>query len=539
MIELLLVDDEPYIIDSLNATIPWESLGISEVCAASSGIEALRLLEERPIDILVTDIRMPEMDGLELIEQVNARWPNVRCLLLTGYSDFEYAKRAIRLQAFDYILKPVNDEEFMRSIAGAVDSLRDEWAEAEQLHRMRYRLNSDRSIISGDLIRGLALGRPWPRRRLEDRLREYGIPLEPGGMALLMLVTLGRPFADYDAESLSLIEYAVGNIAEEVFAPGFRVWHGKAPHDGVMLLAAPRDGTAAGEAGLPVKAQLEPLAREFHRQVRHYLKGDISIVVSPWFVFPDELAGAYRAALTELFRHREDGGGQILFQEEAPHDPAAVTTLESLYRPPTLIQLLESRNWRAAADKIGEVFDSLERMSATREHLYEAFLSIASAYLYLAHKRGVLFHRIDRSGLDPLLDPPLLLAADKVRAWALDTLDSLRRQLTENERDIKSRIVRQVQEMVMAETGDISVRSIAERVYLHPVYLSKLFKSETGESLGDYIIRVKMERARWLLAHTNRKIYEITAELGYQNPQYFSKMFKKHFGMTPLEYRER
>jgi len=216
-----------------------------------------------------------------------------------------------------------------------------------------------------------------------------------------------------------------------------------------------------------------------------------------------------------------------------------VTTLESLYRPPTLIQLLESRNWQAAADKIGEVFDSLERMPATREHLYEAFLSIASAYLYLAHKRGVLFHEIDRSGLDPLLDPPLLLAADKVRAWALDTLESLRRQLTESERDIKSRIVRQVQELVMAETGDISVRSIAERVYLHPVYLSKLFKSETGESLGDYIIRVKMERARYLLRHTNRKIYEITAELGYQNPQYFSKMFKKYYGMTPLEYRER
>jgi len=539
MIELLLVDDEPYIIDSLNATIPWASLGISEVHAASSGPEALRLLEEKPVDILVTDIRMPEMDGLELIERVSARWPNVRCLLLTGYSDFEYAKRAIRLKAFDYILKPVNDGEFMRSIAGAVDSLRDEWAEAEQIHRMRYRLRSDRTILSGDLIRGLALGRPWPRRQFEDRLREYGIPLESGGMALLMLVTLGRPFADYDAQSLSLIEYAVGNIAEEVFAPDFRIWHGKAPHDGVMLLAAPKDGSAAGEAGLPVREKLEPLARDFHRQVRHYLKGDISTVVSPWFVFPDELAGAYRAALAELFRHREEAGGQILFQEETPRDPSAVTTLESLYRPPTLIQLLESRNWQAAADKIREVFDSLGRSHATREHLYEAFLSIASAYLYLAHKQGVLLNQIDRSGLDPLLDPPLLQTADKVRAWALDTLDSLRRELTESERDIKSRIVRQVRELVMAETGDISVKSVAERVYLHPVYLSKLFKSETGESLGDYIIRVKMERARYLLRHTNRKIYEITAELGYQNPQYFSKMFKKHFGVTPLEYRER
>jgi len=538
MIELLLVDDEPYIIDGLNATIPWDTLGISEVYAASSGPEALRLLEERPVDILVTDIRMPEMDGLELIERVNERWPNVRCLLLTGYSDFEYAKRAIRLKAFDYILKPVNDEEFMRSVASAVDSLRDEWAEAERVHRMRYRLNADRSVLSGDLIRGLALGRPWPRRQIEERLREYGIPLEAGGMALLMLVTFGRSFAGYDARSLDLIGYAVGNIAEEVFAPALRIWHGKAPHDGVMLLAAPKGGEA-GEAGLPVREKLEPLAREFHRQVRHYLKGDISTIVSPWFVFPDELAGAYRAALAELFRHRGDAGGQILFREEEPHDSAAVATLECLYRPPTLIQLLESRNWQAAADKIGEVFDALERMPATREHLYEAFLSIASAFLYLAHKHGLLLHQIGGPGLDPLLDPPLLLAADKVRAWAFDTLDSLRRQLTESERDIKSRIVRQVREMVMAEPGEITVRSIAERVYLHPVYLSKLFKSETGESLGDYIIRVKMERARWLLQHTNRKIYEITAELGYQNPQYFSKMFKKHFGMTPLEYRER
>jgi two-component system response regulator YesN len=539
VIELLLVDDETYVTDSLKATIPWEALGISEVYAAASAAEALRLLERRPVDILVTDIRMPEMDGLELIERVSARWPNVRCLLLTGHTDFEYAKRAIRLQAFDYILKPVNDEEFMRSIASAVDSLRDEWAEAERVHRMRYRLKSDRSILSGNLIRDLALGRPWSRRTIEPKLREYEIPLNVGGMALLMLVTLGKPFADYDAQSLSLIEYAVGNIAEEVFAASYRIWHGKAPHDGLLLLAAPRDETAAGAAGLPMRVQLEPVVREFHRQVRHFLKGDIATVVSPWFVFPDELASAYRAALTELFRHGEGRGAQILFQEETPADPSAVKTLESLYRPPTLIQLLESKNWQAAEHKINEVFDSLERMPATREHLYEAFLSIANAYLYLAHKQGVLFHQIDQSGLDPLLDPPLLHAADKVRAWALDTLDSLRRRLAESERDAKSRIVRQVQELVMGETGEITVRAIAERVFLHPVYLSKIFKSETGESLGDYIIRVKMERARYLLQHTNRKIYEITAELGYQNPQYFSKMFKKYYGMTPNEYRER
>lgn len=159
--------------------------------------------------------------------------------------------------------------------------------------------------------------------------------------------------------------------------------------------------------------------------------------------------------------------------------------------------------------------------------------------MYLAHKQGHYIHQLDQTGWDLLYIQQVVQSAAKLRSWSLDMLNKLHDISSEQEITSKSHIIKQVQEMVTADSGhDLSVKTIADRVFLHPVYLSKIYKSETGEGLGDYIIRKRMERALYLLKHTNKKIYEITAELGYQNPQYFSKMFRKHYGMTPNEYRD-
>lgn len=541
MIEILLVDDESYVTESLYLTIPWELLNTGVVYRASSGAEALSILEDQQIDILVTDIRMPEMDGLELIQEVTVRWPNIRCLLLTGYSDFEYAKRAIKLQVFDYILKPVNDEEFMRSISNAIDSLRDEWAEADQVHQLQYDMKTDRSVLKDNLMRDLTLGKQGSSSHIEGKLKQYEIPLRVGDIAFMMLVQLGKQFANYDSQSFMLMEYAVGNIAEEVFSSSYRIWHSKAPHDCLVLLATLKEEEAASGAtgGIPTKVILEPLVNEFHHQVRTFLKGDISTVVTHWFLFPDELSSAYRSALTTVYQHGQSHYPAIIYQEDLTREQVSVKSLESLYRPPTLIHLLESKQWGAARDKLAEVFDALDKMPVTREHLYEAFLSMTNAYLYIAHKQGVFIHQINQSGLDPLLDAASIHSPIKLRTWAEDMLDKLQQELSDNDSNTKSYIVKQVQELVMNETSpETSVKLLADKVFLHPVYLSKIYKLETKESLGDYIIRIRMEKALYLLKHTNKKIYEITSELGYQNPQYFSKMFRKHYGMTPNEYRE-
>jgi two-component system, response regulator YesN len=287
--------------------------------------------------------------------------------------------------------------------------------------------------------------------------------------------------------------------------------------------------------------ELKRYITQFQQDVDSYLKGSISVLVSASFDFPGELASVYRSGLSSLYLWGNGDHEAIRFSED--HDvrlrePVWDVT-QAFAKPPSLLHLLETRQWDAARDKIEQVFAELETVFIGQTALYEIFLSVANAYMYLAHKQGHTIHQLDQAGWDPLYIQQVVQSAAKLRSWSLDMLNKLHDISSEQETTSKSHIIKQVQEMVTADSGhDLSVKTIADRVFLHPVYLSKIYKSETGEGLGDYIIRKRMERALYLLKHTNKKIYEITAELGYQNPQYFSKMFRKHYGMTPNEYRD-
>ncbi|WP_413377295.1 response regulator transcription factor [Paenibacillus taichungensis] len=538
MIDILLVDDETYVTESLELTIPWGELGVTTVLRAGSGKEALQILEENAVDLVVTDIRMPGMSGLELIEEVSNRWAHIRCILLTGHSDFQYAKKAIQLQAADYILKPVNDEEFMASISAAITSLRDDWDEFDKYHRLLYSRKSDYKILRENLMHDLLLGREISARALGEQLEKYEIVLQPDQPAVMMLIRLTGRFSAMDQQSLDLMEFAVGNIAEEVFGPQLNVWFSRGPHECLVMIIQNQGLTEPEQTNME---ELKQPAGTFREHVIRYLQGDLSMVVTAPFHFAD-LTTAYRKGLGSLVLSGPEENTIIYMDKELSKRPEndAAQALEELYKPPVLPQLLETKQWEAAARKLNAVFDAADRVCLSREHVYEMYLSVTNAFMYIAHKQGHLVHEIDHAGFDLLLAHQLIQSPDKLRRWATEMLAKLQEELSDQE-GVQSRrhVIKQVQEMVTRDAGqDLSVKMIADKVYLHPVYLSKIYKAETGEGLGDYMIRMRMERALYLLKNTNKKIYEITSELGYQNPQYFSKMFKKHYGMTPNEYRD-
>ncbi|WP_434751781.1 response regulator transcription factor [Paenibacillus amylolyticus] len=540
MIDILLVDDETYVTESLELTIPWGELGVSTVLRAASGKEALEIIEENAVDIVVTDIRMPGMTGLELIAEVNLRWPHVRCILLTGHSDFEYAKKAIQLQASDYILKPVNDDELMHSVSAAITSLRDEWDEFDKYHRLLYSRKSDYKILRENLMHDLLLGREISSKAVREQLEQYELHMEPEQPAVMMLIRLTGRFTTMDDQSLDLMDFAVGNIAEEVLGETYHVWFSRGPHDCLVMFLQNRDMEGVSPVG---NNTMRDAAQTFREHVVRYLQGDLSVVVTPPFPF-HELTNMYRKSLGSLILSGPEEHKIIYIDMENTinkrPDNDAAQALDELYKPPVLPQLLETKQWEAAAAKLNAVFDAAERVCLSREHVYEMYLSVTNAFMYIAHKQGHLVHEIDHAGFDLLLAHQLIQSPEKLRRWAMDMLAKLQEELSDQEgAQSRRHVIKQVQELVTRDTGqDLSVKMIADKVYLHPVYLSKIYKAETGEGLGDYMIRMRMERALYLLKNTNKKIYEITSELGYQNPQYFSKMFKKHYGLTPNEFRD-
>ncbi|WP_046214380.1 response regulator [Paenibacillus wulumuqiensis] len=535
MVNILLVDDESYVTESLALTIPWEQLRIQEVYRADSVDQALELMNRHDIDIVVTDIRMPDRDGLELLSEVSRQWPDVRTMVLTGHSDFEYAQKAIRLKASDYILKPVDDEQFIKSVSTAVQAIEQEWGQLDRYNQLSYRRQSELELLRESLLSDLLLGREPGERELLTRLENYEVALRPGDSVRMLFIPTSPSLRGMEESEARLLEYAAANIAAEVLSGERPLWSGRAPHNGLIMLWR--------NAEQDTQQEDQQMLESFVDNAGRYLKLQLAVYVSEVIIFPDGLASAYRQMLRFAQWSSVAEESQIHYlqpQHYTLERPAIIKYMEPLYRPPTLIHLLESGQWNTAREKLTGVLDSLESLPLTHEQLYEVYLAVSNALVYMAHHHGHVLGASDSGGLDPFAAQHITGSLDRLRSWCMNVLTRMEGQRSSTVEPSRSRIVKQVQEIVAENLGqDVSVKHIADRVFLHPVYLSKIYKSETGEGLGDYIIRIRMEKALYLLKHTNRKIYEITAELGYQNPQYFSKLFKKHYGMTPNEFRDR
>ncbi|GAA3407674.1 response regulator [Paenibacillus hodogayensis] len=523
--------------ERFSTTIDWPSVGIGQVHGVHSGEKALALLERFSIDIVITDIRMPGMTGLQLIAEIQRRWPKTRCILLSGHSDFHYAKEAILYRTEDYLLKPVTENDLVATVKRVMDKLAREWEEVVSRQRLDYTLKEHmpalRSILLGDLLQGRKLSASM----LKDKMQMLGLGDSGGKPFAVMMIRLEEYFLRYDAHSLSLMEYAIGNMVEELFGARMDSWYTKDPHDYLvfaMTARSPSDNTPEASSWL------ERTASQLQTAVSSYLKGKISVLVSGWGTFPSELSELYNQSLA-AFR-RTIGSEQELFLRLSDEPGRAdVTPLPGLYEPPTLIHLLEAARWDAIREKLEALFQELEKRGAeSQELLLEVYFSMASAFAYIVHKSSRSLPVLIGEEYDKMIRGIPFRSVLQLKEWAYRMLDRIRDDMNRETKNSRALLINQIRAFVEERISeDVSLQSIADHVHLHPVYVSKIYKLETGDNLSDYMQRVRMDRAEYLLKHGHDKIYEISAMLGYQRPHSFNHAFKKQFGMTPQEYRDR
>jgi len=544
MFRILIVDDEPSVAESLELALPWEALGIEMVYKAYSGAEALDILSRYPVDIMLTDIRMPEMSGIELSSFVRARWKNTSVIFLTGYSDFDYARHAVEIQAANYILKPFRNDRVVEALRAVIAQKEREWQEKHSYRKAVYALEDNLPLLRSHLLENLLRGRAYAEEALARKLETLRLPFgadEPFG---IILARLDEGFLHFGSDDLALMEYSIGNIAEELFRPYFRLWHCKDEHEYLVFLLRPdRDavreslGTQPSEPAL--RQLTEKLVAELQSSVRNYLKGGISVMTGPWGAFPRDVRGAYQQSL-HYFRSKIGREQELLFtyQDEAEGPRSAPVTLNKLYEPPTLLQLFELGKWEEAANKIDAILSEIEGLDGKSEYMLEAFWSISSAFARFAHKNGKPFAVwIGSEPGGPASGFPHSMV--QLDAWCRGMLGKLSAEMDRETRDSRGDLVRMVRLYVETHLSeDISLQAISDHVNLNPSYLSRIYKLETGQSISDYIYGLRMEKAAHYLRSTGMKIYEITAKLGYQYAPYFIKVFKQHFGVTPQEYRD-
>ncbi|MDF2724693.1 MAG: hypothetical protein K0Q59_4368 [Paenibacillus sp.] len=537
MISLLIVDDHPHQADSIAHVVSEAGLSfIGSVHRAYSAHDALACFESETIDIVITDIRMPEMNGVELIERLREQSESVKCVLLSGYAEFQYARRAMELQTSKYLMKPVQDSELIATLERLSEEIAAE-RRSLQLHaRAADAMREHMPLVKGGLLQDLVQGKAVMRRDLERRLATLELPFEIGDQVLFFAVQMEDDLTGYNGHDKALIAYGMSNIGEELLMDSFHVWHAAVGERNIVFVLKPKENKENHAL-----ERMERRAKEMQRNVYRYLKHMISVgIVSGAVSFPDELNEAFQKSKL-LFRNREDKVAGLFATISDLPQPRLSGSIDSLYSPPSLAHLLETARWDDARLKLCEIFGELEeKWTASPEYAQEAFFVIAGSYQFATHKRGKQLQETVGPLYREMLEKHESWDLASFRDWAMKSLDGIAECAMPAHRDYSLTLAQRVRHLIEGHLKEeLSLPAIAEELGFHPAYLSKAFKVETGSTLSDYLLGRRMEHASDLLRRTDLKIYEIAEQTGYQTVHYFIKVFKNYYGVTPQQYRNR
>ncbi|MDQ0116617.1 response regulator [Paenibacillus harenae] len=533
MLSLLIVDDEPTIVDTLAFTIDWEKLEIMTVYKAYTAKEALSILSEHAVDIVIADINMPRMTGIELVAQIYKQYRHVKSVLLSGYAEFAYAKQAINYSVSDYLLKPLSDDDLIAVIRKLVQQIKEEWQEVVSRRRVVHTLKESLPVLKDKLLNELLMNRV-KEEDLLHLLELYDLPFQLEDEICVMVIRMEESLPEFNDRDFFLLEYAVINIAVEMLGDSYDLWSCKDANDCLVLVA--RKKSVRNEDGIGEEPKkFDSLAMQLQRNIGLYLKRVVSIIVSKWGRFPGDINMLY-SHMTEQIRSRLANESGCFLSSELSEEVFVQQPLHRMYETPTLHHLLENRRWDEYRDKLETVIQDMKQArSLSSEHVQEAYTLVAGSFYYYAHKHNRLLS--DLVGGTSVLGR-VVHSVQQLSEWAHYMLEKIQYSDQAEKRSSKDKLTLKIREYIDRNLSTASLQTIADAVYLHPVYLSRLYKDKTGEGVSEYIHKQRMVKAAEMLKDDSLKIYAISEQLGFKNAAYFSKVFREEFGMTPNEFRE-
>ena len=504
MYQVLIVDDEEIVCRGMAQFIKWEESGFEVAGIATRVDEAIRMLEKMHIDVIFTDIRMPEKSGIDLLKYVQEQYPEIQTVVLSGYSNFDYAKDAIRYGAKEYLTKPVNLGE-VEELLGRIGCKLNQRNQEQKIHTGHM----EGLLLS--IARGYTKADP-ERLKLPQLDHWYGISVfmtEKQGEEELVSKKKQEMKENISAvmKSAIIVDSSVYSI--------FVIVPVQEEHEFQNFVSMLEQACCAGCWALGIsreKQGTEQLAEAFQEteQAMRYVMADprkkVIFYQNIERLF-SEKSSQVQKLLTE-FLCRLNGG-------EDHH------------------QII---NW---------LKQSLVVMESTEQMNVVEFQTVCIRFLIeISGHLGEM--GVEQIGLHDQLNDVLqqLLLCDKsqeVLQWMMTYLDWVTQKLDHTmSQKSGGGVIAEIQSYIRQHYAEnITLNMLAELYYMHPNYLSRLFKEKTGQNFVDYLVDVRMQKVKELLRSTDCKIVEICSEVGYDNPRSFSKAFKHHTGMTPKEYREK
>ncbi len=538
MLGVIVVDDEVLVRVGLRTTIPWESLGCRLLGDAGNGADGLRLVEEMEPDIVITDVKMPVMDGLEMIRRCRAAKHRPRFIILSSYDEFPLVGEAMRLGAEDYLIKLELDERGLGRVIGAVgEKIAAEAEESRQRQAQDAQARATREAARKELFARLVDRAFATSREMEEAAACVGIDAKAGRVAcgLIRVDEIAHEERYASPEDRAVLDANLEGLIAEM-ASDLLSAHVFRRREGVFVLAAFfEDGVAADEAAERMREAGERSLAALRTYVNASATAGFSNVHEGLGALGDAFAEAAAASEQGFFL----GPGRVILYREVRARPARCGGIDAAAHLEQLQDALEYCD----EQRVGRAFDAiaaaLKRPDVGREQAYDFCCQVAYKLREIAAGQEGLWLRdlLELIGLQGDITSRRTLRA------LLDWVGLVRRGVAQAVREAGSPhalMIRKAKKYVRDHLSrEVTLGEVAKMLGVNHCHLSTLFKQEAGEGFSEYAARVKIDEARRLLATGRYRVYEVADMLGYGSPYYFSRVLKKVAATTPSAFVQR
>ncbi|MCC2127077.1 MAG: response regulator [Lachnospiraceae bacterium] len=527
---VLLVDDEEDIIRIIMKKLDWESMGLTIIGHAANGVEALEMAEELTPDIVMTDIKMPYMDGLTLCRKLKELSRTIRVIIFSGFDEFEYAKEAIKMEAEEYLLKPVNAVELKEVFERVKNDLDQERAEKRDTEKLKSYYMESLPVLQESLYMALLEGR-ITSGQIYKYMDTYQIRL-PGPYYVVTVLHLSSQSVEENGMDPFLMAMSVQKYAEEQtdrrWRSRFLIYLGD-----IIMISQLSDK----EEMLEYTNDLDRLCRMGNRVLNVRITAGIGYLCNNLEQIPLSYQGAKQAV---SYRVLYGNTRAISIADVEPAERVEMNW-EDAYSSyiQQIIKKVRVGEQQGLEDAIAEFTGWLSGAQLSMQQYRVVLMDLLAELFRFISSHQLNMEEIFGSSQDVYTKVLQLESAEALGSWLVKICRNLQKAVTFERQDTTKVFVQNAVEYVKEHYADqdLSVEVICKKLNVSSAYFSTIFKKETGKTFVRFLTDYRMEQAVSLLMTGNDKTYMIAEKVGYAEPNYFSYVFKKQYGMSPSKYK--
>ena len=535
LVNMLIVDDEAVIREGIIKSIDWDSYDVAIVGEASNGVEALEIFKQLRPDIVITDIRMPLMDGLELSKNLTALMPSVKLVILTGYGEFEYAKKAIEFKVSRFVLKPVGAEELIKTVQALQEEICSEKRKAKEERSFELFLQENLPVIRGKLISRLTDGSCGAIDKEEIYEKAKALQMDLcGPLYQVFILAIDDYFLCVDHQTSEKREWildSVLRIAEETLASytsGFVCKNETGLFVGII-------NTGYQDSGII------NLCRKIQSLVSSEMKISISIGIGNEKKDICKVYESYDEAFKALRNRIYKGKNVVIHIKDVDGDREMTNSgfLQSYNNEEKeLILSLRMIDQNKMNDLYDHLFDRFAASKADFGSIKNICLKMLLAAFREMEEMGISMEGCLEMQFDLFNEIEKCEIIEDVKTWMIHVTGKILDMIKNGKNETYKNIVKIAIDYIMKHYDEsISLTIIAEKVHVTPNYFSRVFRKETNENFIEWLNKYRIEKAKEFLTDNSLKTYEVAEKAGFNDYKHFSYNFRKYAGCSHTEYK--